>query len=87
VLGNYSYVLCPRSLCVLLHFKLYLLTFLKGFETLLPNGGEMHKDVSLIVIAGYKAITPFFAEPLNGACELNGAKVERPPFYRTAQWT
>ena len=72
--GNYSYVLCLRSLCVLLHFKLYLLTFLKGFETPLLNGGEVYKDIPLIVIAGYEAITLFLAELLNGACELHGAK-------------
>jgi hypothetical protein len=74
------------------------LTFLKGFETPLLNFGEMHKNIPLIVIAGYKAITLFLAEPLNGACDLHGAKnllknllraglqkVRRPPFHRTAQ--
>jgi hypothetical protein len=74
VLRNYSYVLCPRSLCVLLHLKLHPLTFLKGFETPLLNGGKVYKDIPLIVIAGYKAITLFLAEPLDGACELHGAK-------------
>ena len=74
VSGNYSYVLCPWSLLVLFHLKLYLLTFLKGFETPLLNGGEMHKNIPLVVIAGYKAITLFFAEPLNGASQRHGAK-------------
>jgi hypothetical protein len=40
----------------------------------LLNGEEVYKDILLIVIAGYEAITFFFAEPLNGACELHGAK-------------
>jgi len=59
---NYN-VLSPWTLYVFLNLKLHPLPLLKGFEPLLLDGGEVDKNVPLIVITGYKPVSLVLAEP------------------------
>jgi len=64
ILAQNRYIRCLKAFRTLRNLKLYLIAFIKGFKTILLDGGEVYEDITSIV-SGNETIALFFVEPLH----------------------
>jgi hypothetical protein len=63
-LAHYNNIGCLWAFGTILYLELYLIAFIKGFETLPLNGGEMYEDIISIISGNepeaFLLIKPFY---------------------------
>ena len=76
MLGYHNDICCLRALRTLGNLELYLVAFIKGFETVPFNGGEVNEDI-IPIVSGNEPIALLLIKPFH----TTFGHYNSPPFY------
>jgi len=76
MLAHHNDICCLWALRTLGNLELYLVAFIKGFETIPFNGGEVNEDI-IPIVSGYEPIALLLIKPFH----TTFGHYNSPPFY------